>query len=71
MINLVCSTLIENYDLGEDLFSSKTMTRSIQQKLCCNGVKTTKGSNQSPGLNPTENLWLDLKIAGHAQKRPN
>ena len=39
---MIWFSLQENYDLGEDLFSSKTMTPSIQQKLNRKGSKTTR-----------------------------
>ncbi len=39
---IIWLSLQENYDLGEDLFSSKTMAQGIQQKLHGNGSKTTR-----------------------------
>lgn len=54
-------------ELGEDLFSSKTMTRTYS-KCYTEMVKRQLAEcspSQSPDHNPRENLWLDLKRAVH------
>uniref|UniRef100_A0AAZ3RY06 Tc1-like transposase DDE domain-containing protein n=1 Tax=Oncorhynchus tshawytscha TaxID=74940 RepID=A0AAZ3RY06_ONCTS len=52
------------------------MTPSILPKLWQNGltdnkVKVLEWSSQSPDLNPTENLWVELKKRARARRHTN
>lgn len=59
----------KNYDLGENLFSSKTMTRVKLWKqhewFKDNKVNVLEWLNQRPDPNPVRNLWIDFKRAVH------
>lgn len=55
---IIWLSLLENYDLGEDLFSNhtaKSCTETVERQ------QRSKVTNQSPDLNPIQNLLQDLK----------
>ena len=58
-----------NSDWAEGSPSNRTMTKhtakTVQEWLRDNSVNVLQCPRQSPGLNPTEHCWSDLKMAGH------
>lgn len=62
-----------NWDSDDATTFSRTMTRNCAKvtKTWFDAKKVLQWSSYSPGLNPIENMWQDLKIAVYKRKPSN